>query len=152
MKSDDVFRGQLAGWFARMRELADESRPHARVEARETTGGVSLALWPHTSGACSIEVVIAGNQRCDIAVGAETYADQPADLEALEVLIRAAIAGGIVQNYLRASSTGLLIGSSTEAGSRDGKLWRAGRGQWIGAAGLPDDVIVERRAYLPYSR
>jgi hypothetical protein len=153
MLSDDVFKtrlrvaiGELEVWLATL-------APLARVDLDQDEASWRATLVPNAPEACPFELVLRIDQQFDMAVGPETYEDQPiAELAAFQPLLQAIASGRVVTSAWTTAATGTRIRVRTEIAPIDRPLWARSRELLPAAALREPELIRHDRHYAPYAR
>ena len=154
MLSDDVFRSQLAGAFASLKQVAASFSDVARFDSAATPDFVRLSLIPDAAGACAVEIMLRADQHYDISLAAEFYEDRPIErFDLFEALILAVARGDVVQRHDLTVATGTERAVESIITLPGGQLWRHGyRHPGCADTSASDATVFRDRRFLPYRR
>ena len=154
LRSDDVFRGELAKAAAGLTAWAKAHEDCAASDIRNAPGYWKMAVAPRVTGACPFEVLLRSDQRYDLAIGGEFYEDLEIGSFALFQNVVEAIAHGNVTRILTTSAlTGALQSLETRVALPDGTIWSGARSHVENSRRCPpESELNEVRRFLPYRR
>ena len=154
LKSDDVFRAELARTMASLNQWAKSHEECAATSIRSALGYWKMAVSPLTPGACPFELQLRSDQRYDLAIAGEFYEDRQIGNFGMFPALTAAIAAGHVSRILTTSAlTGALQSLETSLTLADGAAWSASRSLAPEHQRCPLEFEVkEVRRFLPYRR
>jgi len=138
----DTVLAALVAWADRLRDVAEVTTETAPAFWR-------LRLDPLAIGPCPVELILHRNQTFDVMIAAEAYEGEPlADLDAIEPILAAIVAGNVATKTVRSTATGRLLTTTTVVGLAATPLFERTRntGVPVGAG------IVAVRHYPPYRR
>jgi hypothetical protein len=151
MLPDDVFRTKLDRTIAALRRWSGALADCARVEEQEASRYWRLAVRPHAIGACPVEMILHHRQRCDLAIGNESYEDRAVEeFDLLLPLAEAIAAGRVLTRHKSSANTGAALAIETHVRLADGRTWQADRR--LRPRAVPGRTILEDRWFLPYRR
>ncbi len=123
MLPDDVFRTKLDRTIASLRQWSAALSDCARIEEQDAARYWRLAVRPLAVGACPIELILHHRQRCDLAIGNESYEDRSVeDFDLLLPLAEAITAGRVLTRHKTSANTGAALAIETHvklAGGQD---------------------------------
>ena len=151
MLPDDVFRTRFDRTIADLRQWSGALTDCARVEAEDAARYWRLAVRPLAAGACPVELILHHRQRCDLAIGDESYEDRAVDeFDLLLPLVEAIAAGRVLTRLKTSANTGAALAIETHVKLAGGDVWRADRR--LRPNTIPGPTILEDRWFLPYRR
>jgi hypothetical protein len=151
MLADDTFRPKLHAAIEALRSWSRSLADCASIEESEAADHWRLALTPHAAAACPVELILHADQRFDIAIGPETYEDQPVeDVTAFNALLGAITDGRVVNRAWSTPATGAHRETETLVDLGD-TTWQRSRIEPRIAGVAPRDACVARtRHFAPY--
>jgi hypothetical protein len=154
MFSDDVYRAKLVATFEDLKAATRSLADVALIDAVSTPHFIKLALVPHASNACAIEIMVRADQHYDIALGTEFYEDCPVKaFDMFRPLIAAVTQGFVIQRRHISRATGTEQSVETIVTLPDGRVWRKGHHHANAMTATSDaDIVCDDRNFLPYRR
>jgi hypothetical protein len=151
MLPDDVFRTKFDHTVSDLRQWSGALTDCARVEEEDAARYWRIAVRPLAAGACPLELILHHRQRCDLAIGEESYEDRAVDEFDLLLPIAEAIAAGrVLARHKTSANTGAALAIETHVRLADGQVWQADRR--LRPRSVPGRTILEDRWFLPYRR
>ena len=151
MLPDDVFRTKLDRTIAALRQWSGALTDCARLEEQDASRYWRLAVRPLAVGACPVEMILHHRQRCDLAIGDESYEDRPVEeFDLLLPLAESIAAGRVLTRHKSSANTGAALAIETHVRLADGQIWQADRR--LRPRAVPGRTILEDRWFLPYRR
>jgi hypothetical protein len=151
MLPDDVFRTKFDRTIAGLRQWSGALSDCARIEEQDAARYWRLAVRPLAVGACPIELILHHRQRCDLAIGDESYEDRAVEeFDLLLPLAEAIAAGRVLTRHKSSANTGAALAIETHVRLADGQIWQADRR--LRPRAVPGRTILEDRWFLPYRR
>ena len=151
MLPDDVFRTKLDRTIAGLRQWSGTLGDCAHVEIEDAARYWRLAVRPLATGACPVELILHHRQRCDLAIGDESYEDRAVDeFDLLLPLTEAIAAGRVLTRHKKSANTGTALAIETHVRLPGGQVWQADRR--LRPRTIPGPTILEDRWFLPYRR
>jgi hypothetical protein len=151
MLPDDVFRSKFDRTIAGLRQWSSALGDCVRVEDEVAARYWRLAVRPLAVGACPLELILHHRQRCDLAIGDESYEDRPVDeFDLLLPLAEAVAAGRVLTRHKTSANTGTALAVETRIKLASGDIWQADRR--LRPRTIPGPTILEDRWFLPYRR
>lgn len=140
----DTVAAALLAWAETLRDVAE-------VTIETTPAFWRLRLDPCANGPCPVELILHRNQTFDVMIAAEAYEGEAlrglGDLEAMEPLLAAIVAGNVTTETVRSSATDRLLTITTVVGPAAAPLFQRTRNSGIAGSG-----IVAVRHYPPFRR
>lgn len=152
MQSDDVFRRNLEKTKSALRAWAKSVEDVAVIDVRDTPAFFDITANPHAAGASPFGLVLRQDQRFDLAVANEVFADREiSDFDFFAKLATAVTDGHVAQVLTSSALTGLPLEIETRAQLDDGTVWTGAR-TLHHAATAGEQTEQRIRAFLPYRR
>ena len=108
-------------------------------------------MRPLAAGACPVELILHHRQRCDLAIGEESYEDRDvAEFDLLLPLVEAIAIGRVLTRLKTSANTGTALAIETRVKLAGGEVWQADRR--LRPSAIPGPTILEDRWFLPYRR
>ena len=151
MLPDDVFRTKFERTIADLRRWSRALTDCARLEEEDAARYWRLAVRPAATGACPVELILHHRQRCDLAIGEESYEDRAVDeFDLLLPIAEAISAGRVLTRHKTSANTGAALAIETHVKLAGGQVWQADRR--LRPRAVPGRTILEDRWFLPYRR
>ncbi len=114
MLPDDVFRTKFDRTVEALRRWGGALGDCARVEEESAARYWRIAVRPLAAGACPLELILHHRQRCDLAIGDESYEDRAVDeFDLLLPLAEAITAGRVLTRQKTSADTGAALAIET---------------------------------------
>jgi hypothetical protein len=153
MLSDDVYKTRFRATIASLESWLDSLGEVAAIEISNDEATWRVAVKPFAVEACPFELVLRIDQCFDLAVGAETFEDQPVQsLDLLQPLLNAVASGRVVTRTWSTAATGTTVRVETIVGMPDEAQWTRTRQMTRHNNVEPDNLIKIDRHYTPYAR
>ncbi len=154
MLAADAFRPQLHAAIETLRAWSRGLADCATIDEAEAADHWRVTIAPHAPAACPVELILHAGQRFDIAIGPETYEDQPLDDIALFASLLGAIAEGrVVTRTWSTQATGAVVETETviDLSGDGGAKWAGSRADPVlGRLTTRDACEARTRHYAPY--
>jgi hypothetical protein len=154
MLSDDVYRAKLTATFGDLKQATAPLADVALIDTVATPHFIKLALVPHATNACAVEIMVRADQFYDIALGTEFYEDCPVEtFDLFGPLIFAVAAGDVIQRRHISRGTGTEREVETIVSMPGGRVWRKGHiHHRVAEVILDSDTVFTDRSFVPYRR